>query len=309
MPKNPQLDDGFIRIANELYDEILRRNFTKRQQNIVLFIWRLSYGCGKKECIIDKFNYFELAGLDKSDIKKELKYLKMCNVLQWDEQTMIFAINKDYDLWQINPNKNWDDDKFKKLIALNLKVGKIPTDVGKTPTDDMVGETPTNVGKIPTEVGKTPTLYHDEVGKIPTTELVKYQLQEAASPRASRDSEAVNTILNTINNKEEEVDPVIDLLIKNNIVKPGGINYTLYDDLKDIEDNFGFENPNEMIVEAIKDAARGNGRTWKFVYNKLDLWRKQGIKNKEQLQEYLMDATPKPKRNGQARKTIDWEAL
>ncbi|MDY0395391.1 DnaD domain protein [Virgibacillus halophilus] len=68
-------------------------------------------------------------------------------------------------------------------------------------------------------------------------------------------------------------------LIENKIVHPGGLTRTLLDDLNDVNDNFGFENPEEMIKEAVKDAVRGNGRTWKFVYNKLNMWRKQGIKN------------------------------
>jgi DNA replication protein DnaD len=88
-------------------------------------------------------------------------------------------------------------------------------------------------------------------------------------------------------NKEEganDEDPIITLLINNGIVHPGGINYTLMEDLNDITSNFGFVNSEQMIEEAIKDAARGNGKTWKFVYNKLVLWRKQGIKNLEDLE-------------------------
>lgn len=88
-----------------------------------------------------------------------------------------------------------------------------------------------------------------------------------------------------IKTKEEEPGPenMIDFLIQNNIVHPGSITPTLRDDLADVETNFNFDDPLLMIKEAVKDAVRGNGRTWKFVYNKLNIWRKQGIKTVDQL--------------------------
>ncbi|SHM58724.1 phage replication protein O [Gracilibacillus kekensis] len=46
---NPQVENGYIRIANDLWNEVLRRDFTKRQMNLILLIWRLSYGTGKKK--------------------------------------------------------------------------------------------------------------------------------------------------------------------------------------------------------------------------------------------------------------------
>ncbi len=37
---NPKIEKGYIRIANDLWNEILRRNFSfsKRQLNIILFV-------------------------------------------------------------------------------------------------------------------------------------------------------------------------------------------------------------------------------------------------------------------------------
>lgn len=90
-----------------------------------------------------------------------------------------------------------------------------------------------------------------------------------------------------IKRNEDETDPIINLLIENKIIHPAGITQTLVDDLNDITNEFGFKNPEEMIAEAVKDSVRGNGRTWKFVYNKLNLWRKQGIKTLSELKTYL----------------------
>lgn len=85
--------------------------------------------------------------------------------------------------------------------------------------------------------------------------------------------------------KEEDRDPVIQFLIDNKIVHEVGITPTLQSDIVDVQENFGFDNPDEMMIEAIKESVRGNGRTWRFVYNKLLGWSTQGIKNKQQLME------------------------
>nr|WP_285865163.1 DnaD domain protein [Lederbergia lenta] len=88
-------------------------------------------------------------------------------------------------------------------------------------------------------------------------------------------------------NKEDEgatlVNRILELLQKSEILKNEDITEFLRDDISDVIDNFGFEQPEEMIIEAIKDAARGNGRTWKFVYKKLADWKKKGIKTKDDL--------------------------
>lgn len=87
------------------------------------------------------------------------------------------------------------------------------------------------------------------------------------------------------NKEEESKDPIIESLIQNKIISLAEITPTLTDDINDVTTAFGFDDPEEMIMAAIKDAVRGNGRTWKFIYNKLNLWRKQGIKNLNDLQE------------------------
>jgi hypothetical protein len=188
---SPQLEKGYVRIAYELQDEILRRNFSKRQQNIILFILRLSYGTGQKDCLISKYNRFEIAGIDKSDVKNELKYLRTCKVLNWDEDSMIFSVNKNYDVWQVNPNKKWDEDKFKELIHENLNRRK----VGKTPTNEPIQE-----------VGKTPTKKRQYVGKIPTSMLVKHQLGQASIPCESKAEPLPKDIIidNIIDNKTKK---------------------------------------------------------------------------------------------------------
>lgn len=182
---NPQIEDGYIRIANELWNEVLRRDFSKRQQNIILFIWRLSYGTGQKDCHIPKFTFFEIVGVYKQDVKKELKYLRECSVLNWDEKSMVFSINKHYKNWQINPIKNWDLDKFNDLIHHNLQRKK----VSKTLTNE--GDTKNK------EVRKTLTFLSEKVSKTLTYKFVKHLPRPSLKLDEARVTSALKTVLKT----------------------------------------------------------------------------------------------------------------
>ncbi|MRX54807.1 DnaD domain protein [Bacillus idriensis] len=294
---NVQLENGFIRIATELMDEIIRRDFSKRQLAILHFIIRLSYGCQKKDCIVEKLSDFEIAGVYKTDVKKELKFLSESKVIVWDHNQNLFSVNKDYEKWQITPSKGWDSERMDKLLHHNIKRKK----VSKTLTDleNIVSKTLTEIGI--------------KVSKTLTSELVKHLLEDSPNAWESKSEEVLKDIIKDIYlkiNKEEEeisiVERIIILLQKSKILEPNDITEFLRDDIEDVINNFGFEQPEEMIIEAIKDAARVNGRTWKYVYKKLVAWKKQGFKTPSDLerdsgQEVTHGATIHQYRRGHAK--------
>lgn len=117
---SPQTENGYIRIANELWDAVLQRDFSKRQKDLLLFIWRLSYGCQRKNAYVPKMKNFELCGVPETKVKTELVYLEKSRVLFWDRESRTFEINKDHENWFVSLVKAWDDDIFSELIAINL---------------------------------------------------------------------------------------------------------------------------------------------------------------------------------------------
>ncbi|GAB2558359.1 replication protein [Gracilibacillus alcaliphilus] len=276
---SPQTEKGYIRIANELWNEILRRDFSKRQQNLILFIWRLSYGTGQKDCVIDKFKHLELAGLYKSDVKKELKFLRDCSVLNWEEETMIFSINKDYKLWQITPNKNWDSDRFNDLIHLNLsrkKVSKTLTNDDKKVSNSL---TPKNV-----KVSKTLTNRVKQVSKILTLKLVKYQLAPDSKSIVITNPASLKTLLKTLKIKDikecssiardADFKEVVHYYESNLMSKGLTINEAVRDHIVQYFDEFG----KELFLAAMKIAASQEKTGIRFVGGILNNWRKAGVK-------------------------------
>lgn len=83
---------------------------------------------------------------------------------------------------------------------------------------------------------------------------------------------------NVINEDDSRL-PIVNLLIKNNLIESKDIPFTIMQDLNNVIDQFGFDDPYSIIEEAVKDSVRSKGKSWKYVYNKLNSWRTQGIKS------------------------------
>ncbi|MDQ0169157.1 replication protein [Paenibacillus tundrae] len=116
--------NGFVGIANQIWDEVIRRDFTKRQKDILLFLWRLSYGCNQATAMVPMLKDFSLCGVGKTNITNELKYLENCNVIAWQRGDNEFSFNEDFAYWQVSPVRGWDDERFKELIGINLAQAK-----------------------------------------------------------------------------------------------------------------------------------------------------------------------------------------
>ncbi len=133
---NPQREEGHLRIANELWDQLMMRDFSKRQRAILDLVLRLSYGCGKKTAVIPTLNSFALAGVRPNHVRAEIEYLEKARVLVWNRETMRFAFKKDYDKWWIQPTRGYDPEKLSDLIALNVTGRQPLRSVPKTGTNE-----------------------------------------------------------------------------------------------------------------------------------------------------------------------------
>lgn len=95
---SPQIENGFIMIANELYEAILLANFSKRQLLVVMAIVRKTYGYeGKKEDRISGSQISELTGLRRNHCDTTIKELITLCVVKRNGRKI--GIQKDYQLW------------------------------------------------------------------------------------------------------------------------------------------------------------------------------------------------------------------
>lgn len=134
---NPQPTDAHLRIAHSIQEEIMMRDFTKRQRSIVDLILRLSWGCNKKTAIIPRQRDFEMVGIGEGKIKRELQWLVNAKVIIWSRDTNEFSFNKNYDQWLVSIVPGYDKELFSQLLHLNLYAyqnGKQLTKPGSTET-------------------------------------------------------------------------------------------------------------------------------------------------------------------------------
>jgi len=104
----PQLEDGHVRIANELYDAILEKLNTYRHLKVALAIVRKTYGYRKKEDDLTVSQLAKLTGIHRNNVGKALTELEKAGVInpvRPGEHGLIIGINKHHEEWATNEKK------------------------------------------------------------------------------------------------------------------------------------------------------------------------------------------------------------
>ncbi|KZR59143.1 replication protein [Pseudobacillus badius] len=110
-----------------IISEFLKRDFSKRQQNILIFVYTLSFPYAKESAFIPNMQDFELCGVSKTKIKEEIDKLVKMNVLDWDKPNNTFTI-KDPDMWEVPHHSSYSEYKARELFLANLKHADIELD-------------------------------------------------------------------------------------------------------------------------------------------------------------------------------------
>ena len=144
---NVQLENGYFKIAHELFEQFFIRDFTLKQLKVLLLLARFSYGFHKKVAVIKPQRMFELAYIYRCDIKEELKFLKQNKVITCNLELGEIQINKNYDEWKIPYHKLFNEEDLAKLKKLNLECKKIAKEFGHPDevTPEIVSETQTDL--------------------------------------------------------------------------------------------------------------------------------------------------------------------
>jgi len=111
---SPQLEDGHIRIANELYDAILANPFTGRQLKVLMAILRKTYGYGKKVDDMSASQIGELCGLNRTHVTATLNQLADMNIITKIAGVYgsIVGINKDHKSWNFDRTESVQVDQI-----------------------------------------------------------------------------------------------------------------------------------------------------------------------------------------------------
>lgn len=146
---NPQPTDAHLRIAHSLLEQIMVSGFSKRQLSILLFILRLSWGCGKKEANIPRQSDFEIVGVGSGHIKMDLDWLMEAKVIYRNGN--FYGFIKDYDQWRVSRAKGYRQEKVTEMVRLNLRrksIGELKPDLYPYSGYFYIAESDTGIYKI-----------------------------------------------------------------------------------------------------------------------------------------------------------------
>lgn len=116
---SPQPDDSHTRISNELFNQIIMRDFTKRQRAIIDFIIRFSYGFGNKTALVPRTKDFCVCGVPDNKVRKELNSLRDAHVIDWNDMSEYWLV-KDYEQWDIPKAGETVEERFTELVKLSV---------------------------------------------------------------------------------------------------------------------------------------------------------------------------------------------
>ena len=115
---NPQIEDGFIRIANELWNAWMCSRFSEGEERIIKVILRFSYGVGKKYAVLSKSEISYFSNIQLPNVNKVLKALETKQVIKTEQADtrgfLIIWFNKHYLDWNVKQTPI-DEDFYQKL--------------------------------------------------------------------------------------------------------------------------------------------------------------------------------------------------
>ena len=101
---NPQKENGYTPIANEILDNIMKLKLNGTQFRIVMCVWRYTYGFSRKQHELSESFISKAIDVHKKQVQRELTELIKLKIIVVEReanfnQTRVLSFNKDYVNW------------------------------------------------------------------------------------------------------------------------------------------------------------------------------------------------------------------
>ncbi len=119
---NPQVENGYTKIANELFEALMQTNLSPYESRVLYFILRKTYGFNRKTDWFTLSQFSKATGLDRRLIHRALKRLsgKRIIVIHRDDKYKIrYGFQKDYSKWKPPVVISRDDTGSEKEIEMS----------------------------------------------------------------------------------------------------------------------------------------------------------------------------------------------
>ena len=123
MPVNPQLENGFVRVATEIWEAWASTRIPGEAEQILKTIVRKTYGWNKKSDIITLSQFYTTTKIPKHRRIRGLQKLTQMNIItqKGNGKEKRYSINKDYPSWKSLPKKVTTKSLPKKVTIITQK--------------------------------------------------------------------------------------------------------------------------------------------------------------------------------------------
>lgn len=126
---NPQLEDGYTRIANEIFEQLAQTQLSGHEWRMLVIIWRKTYGWKKKQDMISLTQFMKLTGLSKSRCSEALSSLEARRIIKRgvpenrNTKARSYQFNKHFRQWIRVPEKRNGSGKAERGVPKNRNEG------------------------------------------------------------------------------------------------------------------------------------------------------------------------------------------
>lgn len=199
---NPQIADGYTKIANEIMDALIAAHLSGQEMSVALFVIRKTYGFNKTEDFIALSQMMAAVGMSKIRASQVVRSLELMKILTVKENinglTKKYSLNKDFDTWDTVKEKLNRKEKTKQTVKVlrNRPLRKTLTTKDNITKDNITKE------NIPPIVPQKTDGYSDEFLKFWKAYPKKSGSKKSAFinwKKLNGDKPPIDTILSAIN--------------------------------------------------------------------------------------------------------------
>ena len=131
---NPQTENGFIRISNELWDAWMCSRFTAREERMIKVVMRFSYGMNRTFALLSKSDLARFMNEHLPNVDGIMKSLLARGVIRVESPgskgPLRLSLNKRYREWRVDQALQKDPDFFGKVVRRMFGEEGVPDETG-----------------------------------------------------------------------------------------------------------------------------------------------------------------------------------
>jgi phage replication O-like protein O len=137
---NPQMENGHVKIANDIFEALMRIRISGEARQCLDTILRKTYGFNKKEDAISLSQFEHSTGMRKCDVIRGIKKLIEMNIISKKASGIanIYQINKDFDKWKPFAKKQRGVAKKQIIVCKKANNRLLKSNIQKTVTKDSI---------------------------------------------------------------------------------------------------------------------------------------------------------------------------